>query len=130
MSTAPAPVTAPITAATARDNATWHTVCTINDIVPNTGVSALIGLRQIAIVRVVTRTGTESLHALSNWDPIGKAMVLGRGIVGTKGDIPKIASPLYKQSYDLRTGQCLDDATVSVPVYPVRVADGFVQVAL
>jgi len=110
--------------------ATWHTVCTVSDIVPNTGVAALIGLRQIAIVRVVTRAGVESLHALSNWDPIGKAMVMGRGIVGTKGDIPKIASPLYKQSYDLRSGQCLDDSTVTLPVYPVRVADGFVQVAL
>ena len=110
--------------------ATWHTVCTVNDIIPNTGVAALIGLRQIAIVRVVTRAGDETLHALSNWDPIGKAMVMGRGIVGTKGDIPKIASPLYKQSYDLRSGQCLDDPTVSLPVYPVRVTDGFVQVAL
>ena len=123
MSTAPSP-------ASALSTATWHTVCTVSDIVPNTGVAALIGLRQIAIVRVVTRAGVESLHALSNWDPIGKAMVMGRGIVGTKGDIPKIASPLYKQSYDLRSGQCLDDPSVTLPVYPVRVADGFVQVAL
>lgn len=109
---------------------TWHSVCALNDIVPNTGVSALIGLRQVAVVRVVTRLGVESLHALSNWDPIGKAMVMGRGIVGSKGDIPKIASPLYKQSYDLRSGQCLDDPTVSVPVYPVRVNEGMIQVAL
>jgi nitrite reductase (NADH) small subunit len=109
---------------------TWHDICALNDIVPNTGVSALIGLRQIAVVRVVTRVGNESLHALSNWDPIGKAMVMARGIVGTKGDIPKIASPLYKQSYDLRSGQCLDDPTVSVPVYQVRVNAGVIQVAI
>ena len=118
------------TASPSVSTATWHTVCTVSDIIPNTGVAALIGLRQIAIVRVVTRAGVETLHALSNWDPIGKAMVMGRGIVGTKGDIPKIASPLYKQSYDLRSGQCLDDPTVSLPVYPVRIADGFIQVAL
>jgi nitrite reductase (NADH) small subunit len=109
---------------------TWHAICALNDIVPNTGVAALIGLRQIAVVRVITRDGGESLHALSNWDPIGKAMVMARGIVGTKGGTLKIASPLYKQSYDLRSGQCLDDPTVSVPVYPVRVSEGMIQVAL
>ena len=54
--------------------------------------------------------------------------MLARGIVGTRGDIPYVASPMYKQAFDLRTGQCLDDAAVRVPTYDVRVHDGLVVV--
>ena len=35
--------------------------------------------------------------------------MISRGIVGDRGGVPKIASPIFKQSFDLRTGQCLDD---------------------
>jgi nitrite reductase (NADH) small subunit len=56
--------------------------------------------------------------------------VLSRGIVGSKGDRVKVASPVYKQGFDLRTGECLDDAGVSVATFPVRLVDGRVQVAL
>ncbi|MEO1593551.1 MAG: nitrite reductase (NAD(P)H) small subunit [Cyanobacteria bacterium J06632_22] len=28
----------------------------------------------------------------------------------------------------MKTGICLDDETVSIPVYPVRIADGQVQI--
>ena len=59
--------------------------------------------QQIAIVR----TG-DAVYALGNLDPFSKAFVLSRGIVGDKGGIPKIASPIFKQTFDLRTGQCLD----------------------
>ena len=114
-----------MTAATA----TWHTVCPVSDIVPNTGAAALIGKRQIAVVRVVDRSGGERLYGISNWCPFAKAMVLSRGIVGSKGGIPKIASPVYKQNFDLRSGECLDDPTVRIPTFLVRIADGFVQIS-
>ncbi|NEL90769.1 nitrite reductase (NAD(P)H) small subunit, partial [Escherichia coli] len=57
-----------------------------------------------------------------------KASVLSRGIVGTRGEIPFVASPMHKQAFDLRTGQCLDDAAVRVPTYEVRVDRGTVLV--
>ena len=59
---------------------------------------------------------------------LGSAEILARGIVGTRGDVPVVASPMHKQAYDLRTGQCLDDAAVRVPTYDVRVDDGLVLV--
>ncbi len=37
---------------------------------------------------------------------------------------------MYKQSFDLRTGQCLDDDTVSITSYAARVLDGRVQVCV
>jgi nitrite reductase (NADH) small subunit len=35
---------------------------------------------------------------------------------------------MYKQAFDLRNGQCLDDAAVQIPTYDVRVVDGTVLV--
>lgn len=103
----------------------WVDVCAVEDIIPSTGVCALVGKRQIAVVRVGEG---EEIYAISNFDPFSKAFVLSRGIVGDKGGIPKIASPIYKQSFDLRTGQCLDDPSVRIPVFPVRVRGGRVEV--
>lgn len=103
----------------------WVDVCRVEDIVPNTGVCALVGKRQIAIVRVGEG---EEIYAISNYDPFSKAFVISRGIVGDKGGVPKIASPVYKQSFDLRTGQCLDDPGVRIPVYAARVRSGRVEI--
>jgi nitrite reductase (NADH) small subunit len=104
----------------------WLAVCELEDIVPNTGVCALVGGQQVAIVRV---GHGEDVFAISNFDPFSKAFVLARGIVGDKAGVAKIASPIYKQSFDLRTGVCLDDPAVSVPVWPTRVRNGRVEVA-
>jgi nitrite reductase (NADH) small subunit len=105
----------------------WHAVCELDDIVPDTGVCALLGGQQIAVVRV---GAGEDVFAIGNFDPFSKAFVLSRGIVGDKGGVAKIASPIYKQSFDLRTGQCLDDPGVALPVWPARVRDGHVEVAI
>jgi nitrite reductase (NADH) small subunit len=109
-----------------QETATWQPVCALEDIVPNTGVCALVGDEQVALVRVGSG---EDVYAIASFDPFSKAFVLARGIVGDKGGVPKIASPIYKQTFDLRTGVCLDDPSVSVPVWRVRVRDGRVEVA-
>jgi nitrite reductase (NADH) small subunit len=103
----------------------WIDVCALDEIVPDTAVCALVDGRQIAIVRV----GEEDVYAVSNFDPFSRAFVLARGIVGDKGGVPKIASPIYKQSFELATGRCLDDPAVQIPVYGVRVRAGRVEVS-
>jgi nitrite reductase (NADH) small subunit len=102
----------------------WVDVCALDDIVPGTGVAALIRGVQIAIVRP---RPSDEVFALSNYDPFSKAYVMSRGIVGDKGGTIKIASPIFKQNFDLVTGVCLDDASVALPVYPVRVRAGRVE---
>jgi nitrite reductase (NADH) small subunit len=102
----------------------WVDVCPVDDLVPGRGVAALVGGQQVAVFLV-----DGELFALSNFDPFSQAFVLSRGIVGSRGDRLKVASPVYKQSFDLRTGACLDNAEVSVPVFGVRTVDGRVQVA-
>jgi nitrite reductase (NADH) small subunit len=104
----------------------WTDVCAIDDLEPGRGVCALVGARQVALFRMPT---TDMLYAISNFDPFSEANVLSRGIVGSRGDVPKVASPVFKQSFDLRTGQCLDDPSVRVETYAVCVVHGRVQVA-
>jgi len=110
----------------------WHAVCALEDVVPDTGVCALVDGQQIAVVRVGQGQDTQ-VYALANFDPFSKAFVLSRGIVGDKAGVPKIASPIFKQNFDLRTGRCLDDPDnpkVAVPTFPARVRDGHIEIAL
>jgi len=111
-----------------RDTSTrWVDICPISAIAPNTGVCALVKGQQVAIFRVGTE---DEVFALSNYDPFSKAFVLSRGLVGDRNGIPKVASPIYKQNFNLITGQCLDDETVSIPTFTVRVVEDRVQVAV
>lgn len=104
----------------------WITVCHLDDISPNTGVCALVEGNQVAIFR---QAKTDKLFAVSNFDPIGKANVLSRGLLAQLGDTVTVASPLYKQHYCLTTGQCLENNEKSIPVYQVRVQGEQVEVA-
>jgi nitrite reductase (NADH) small subunit len=110
-------------------NTDWIDVCAVDDITPDTGVAVLIGDVQIAIVRV-GEGADERFFAIGNYDPFSKAFVIARGIVGDRAGVPKIASPIFKQSFDLATGQCLDDPNVRLPSYPTRVRDGRVAIGL
>lgn len=106
----------------------WLPVCKLDDVLPNLGVCAKVADRQVAIFKVMDSTGTQ-LFAIDNHDPISEANVLSRGIVGDlKGQIV-VASPLYKQHFDLATGQCLED-DIRIPVYPVRAHDGQIEVMI
>lgn len=107
-------------------NMRWVEVCHIEDIVPEAGVCALIEERQVAIFRLAT----DELFAVGNNDPFSGANVLSRGIVGDKNGTPKVASPVYKQNFCLRSGACLDDPQVSIPVYATRCEGGRVLVGL
>src|SRR5689334_8217508 len=103
----------------------WTRVCKADDILPHSGVTALVLGRQVAIFRV-----SSDYYAISDYDPFSKAYVLSRGIVGDRAGVIKVASPIYKQSFNLTTGECLDDPAVKLPTYPVRVVDDVVQISI
>lgn len=104
----------------------WADVAAVDQLTPGRGVAALVGGRQVAVFLV---DGGEVL-AVDNYDPFSGAHVLSRGIVGDRAGAVKVASPVYKQSFDLRTGQCLDDEAVRIATYPVRIRAGRVEVAV
>jgi nitrite reductase (NADH) small subunit len=95
---------------------TWLRVCELDDILPDTGVCALVRGEQVAVFRY--GEGRE-LYALANFDPFSRANVLARGILGDRDGEPKVASPIYKQSFSLRSGVCLDDPGVVLTTYEV-----------
>jgi nitrite reductase (NADH) small subunit len=94
----------------------WEVVCRYDDLQPERGVAALVCDRQVAVFR----TFDGMVYAIDNQDPFTGAFVLSRGIVGSRGDVPTITSPLFKQAFDLRTGRCLTDPSTSLRVYEVR----------
>lgn len=90
-------------------------VCTIQDLEVERGRAALLGREQIALFLL----GDGSVYAVSNLDPYSGANVISRGIVGTRGDAPTVASPMHKQVFDLRTGECLDSQGKPIAHLPV-----------
>jgi nitrite reductase (NADH) small subunit len=126
--------------------AKWLEVCSVDDLQPDSGVCALLDGEQVAVFCVQEHDGgrefiratrinsrpqlVAKVYAVGNYDPLGNANVLSRGLIGDINGQPVVASPLYKQHYNLQTGACLEDETVTIPVYAVRIENGSVQVNL
>jgi nitrite reductase (NADH) small subunit len=110
----------------------WVRVCALSDLEVERGRAALLGGTQIALFLTRGADGREGrVYAVSNFDPFSRANVISRGIVGTRQDAPTVASPMFKQVFDLRTGACLDAQgkdPMNLHVWPTAVADGAVLV--
>lgn len=104
---------------------TWTAACPLDRLVPGRGVAVLLpGGEQVALFRLAD----DSLYAVGNIDPFGRAAVMSRGLVGDRAGEPTVASPLLKQVFSLIDGRCLSDETASLPVYEVRIIANLVQV--
>ena len=104
----------------------WTAVCSLDRIVPNTGVCALVSGEQVAVFHVA---GAEPrVFAIGNFDPNSGAAVLSRGLVGNLGDRLVVASPIYKHHFDLATGECLEAPEHSVASYRTRIEGGKVWI--
>ena len=101
----------------------WETICNYEEIPENAGLAALVEGHQIAIFKV-----RGELYAIDNFDPIGKANVLSRGIVCSVKDEICVASPLYKQHFSLGSGRCLEEEGVTVGCFEVRHNNGVIEV--
>jgi nitrite reductase (NADH) small subunit len=102
----------------------WNTICKESDLTPGVGVCALHQGTQVAIFK--SQDGSK-LYAVSNFDPVGKANVMSRGLIGSAGEAVYVASPLYKERYNLETGKCLDNEELSLSVFQVRIEGGEIQ---
>jgi nitrite reductase (NADH) small subunit len=106
---------------------TWNPVCSLDDIVPNTGICALVNDKPVAVFHVKGKE--EKLFAIDNFDPNANASVLSRGLIGSLGQRVVVASPIYKHHFCLESGECLEAPHNSVNAYPVRVEDRMILVA-
>ena len=124
------------------NDSTWIKICSLDGLPADAGMAALLNENtpqeeQIALFKVVDRaTHTSNIYAISNFDPFSQANVLARGILcSTLSDseqsspVLTVASPVLKQHFDLRSGQCVEDDDVLIKTYPSKVLDGqvFVQ---
>ncbi|MFI0352050.1 nitrite reductase small subunit NirD [Actinomadura sp. 9N407] len=94
----------------------WYDICPYAELTPERGACAMVEGVQVAIFR----TFEGELFATSNLDPFSGAQVLSRGILGTRGGAPTVASPMFKQVFDLRTGSCLDEPGVALATFAIR----------
>jgi nitrite reductase (NADH) small subunit len=116
-----------MTSTPATDLQRWTAVCAAEDILPDTGVCALVEGVHVAIFHVAAK---HEFLAIDNVDPKSRASVLSRGLVGNLGERVVVASPLYKNHFDLHSGECLEAPEHSVRAHAVRVHEGRVLVAL
>lgn len=136
--TSPALATTPNTAsphsATAASPHRWVTLCQREDLVVGSGVAAWLETDsqawQVALFTLPTRADSDdlTLFAIDHHDPVSGANVIARGLLGDHAGEPLVISPLYKQRYRLSDGQCLDDDTLALKVWPVRLTGGEVQI--
>ncbi|WAH99227.1 nitrite reductase small subunit NirD [Arthrobacter sp. MMS18-M83] len=104
----------------------WHRVCAIDELEPAWGEAALVGGKQVALFR----TTPNEVLAVSQQDPATLSNVMARGIVGSRGSRPTIASPLHKEVYDLETGECFTNPELRLASYATRLVDGYIEVAV
>ena len=110
----------------------WTRVCAVEQLLPERGVAAMVAGEQVALF--LLEDG--SVRAVGHFDPFSGTHVMARGIVGSMGSAESyrdtVASPMYKQVFDLATGECLSEhdrgSDVRLPVWAVRVVDGHVEV--
>ena len=102
----------------------WTVICPYARLEPERGVAALVNGVQIAIFRLYDG----QLFGIGQNDPVSGANVMSRGLIGTRDGVPTVTSPMHKQVYALRTGECLDLPGIRLPVYPIRLRAGLVEV--
>lgn len=102
----------------------WEDICSLDDIPPHSGMAARIDGQQIALFHLPG----SGVYALANREPGSDANVLARGLLGDVAGEPVVISPLYKQRFRLRDGVSVDDASLRLTAWPVRVEQGRVRV--
>ena len=108
-----------------------HTrVCRFEELIPGRGVAVLLPDGTQA---AVFRTPTDELYAVGNLDPATGAFVISRGLTGSRGGVPTVASPMLKHIYELASGRCVDgpagpEPAHRLPTYPVLRDDEVVYV--
>jgi nitrite reductase (NADH) large subunit len=105
----------------------WVAVGRVADFPLEGGAAIKYGQVQIAVFHFTSRG---QWYATQNMCPHKRAFVLSRGIIGSQGEVPKVACPLHKKTFSLESGECLSGDEMSVKVFPVKVIDDQVYLQL
>jgi nitrite reductase (NADH) large subunit len=105
----------------------WVRVASVNDVPADGGAAVRYGHLQLAVFHFASRG---EWYATQNLCPHTQQMVLARGIVGDQAGAPKVACPLHKKTFDLRSGACLSGEALEIATFPVRIEGGDVLIEL
>ena len=109
----------------AQEMQNWFYACHSEEVPENGGVCVKYDQEQIALFNF-TRTG--EWFATQNLCPHKKQMALSRGLIGNRGEEPKVACPFHKKTFSLQSGACLSGDACSIKTYPVRLENGKVYI--
>jgi nitrite reductase (NADH) small subunit len=98
----------------------WFKAGKTSDFPSNGGGCIKYKNKQIAVIKFDRRN---EWYACQNLCPHKMEMVLSRGMIGSAGDIPKIACPLHKNAFSLIDGTNLNGENPKIAIYPVKIVD-------
>lgn len=102
----------------------WISVGKVDDFCDNLGGCVKVNGQQIAVFNVKNKN---EWYAVQNLCPHDNRMVLSRGLVGDAGGEPKVACPLHKHNFSLKTGAHISEGEVAdLTTFPVKVEEGTV----
>jgi len=90
----------------------------VSDFPIDGGATIQRGKVQIAVFNFTSRG---EWYASQNMCPHRKAFVLSRGMLGDAQGSPKVACPMHKKTFSLKTGDSLQSEEYSIRTFPVRV---------
>lgn len=112
----------------ANSQKSWIEVGSTTDFLPNIGTPILYGDTQLAVFNNAKRG---EWYCTQNMCPHKQAFVLSQGIIGaTEDNTPKVACPLHKKTFDLKTGEGINDESLNILTFPVKLEGTKVMVEL
>ena len=111
---------------------TWIQVARPDDVSLNGGGCVLLGRVQIALFKLQKPGGELEWYAVQNLCPHDRRQVLSRGLTGDAKGKPKVACPLHKNAFSLRTGEHLGGGSAkgewTLETFPVKEVEGLIFV--
>ena len=101
----------------------WFKAAPVSKFPKNGGACIKYKDKQNAVFNF-TRKG--EWYACQNLCPHKMEMVLSRGMIGEDGEHPKVACPLHKNTFSLKTGENLNGALDAIATYPIKIENNFV----
>ena len=103
----------------------WYKAAEVSKFPKNGGACVKYKGMQIAVFNFSRK---DEWYACQNLCPHKMEMVLSRGMIGEEGIHPKVACPLHKNTFSLKTGENLNGNLDSIATFPVKVEDNFVYI--
>lgn len=104
----------------------WKKAFKAEELQPGLGGAVKFNDLQLAIFRYKE----DEWYAVQNLCPHKQEYVLSRGLIGDKNGEPKVACPLHKHPFSLKSGEHLGGENMCLKTFPVKIEEGNVFVEI